>query len=89
MANLGRPNLARPRMIQVEGVNKKNIQNLQKGIQQFQANQQKMAQMEEANRIKEAQIYVQSAKKRWMSLIERLWLKTVRWMSIAQHLTLG
>jgi len=62
MANLGRPNLARPRMIQVEGVNKKNIQNLQKGIQQFQANQQKMAQMEEANRIKEAQIYVQSAK---------------------------
>ncbi|MHC1627431.1 MAG: hypothetical protein ACXQTI_01180, partial [Candidatus Nezhaarchaeales archaeon] len=38
------------------------IQNLQKGIQQFQANQQKMAQMEEANRIKEAQIYVQSAK---------------------------
>jgi len=59
---LGRPVLSKPRQIQIEGVDKKNVQQFQQGMRRFQAEREKAAQQAQANKIKEAQIYIQSAK---------------------------
>jgi len=62
MANLGRPILARPEQIEIKGVNQRNIQMLQKNLRQAKLDKQKQDQLEQSNRIREAQIYVQAAK---------------------------
>jgi len=62
MANLGRPILARPERIKVEGANKRNIQSLQKNMRQFQVDQKKQAEAEESNRLKALQFQAALAK---------------------------